>query len=151
MLVGPFTGALDNSGEKLELDRPEDSAQIGLGYVLIDRVSYGNSDPWPISANGQGPSLNRLSADSFGGFADSWQSATPSPGSVVGETNESPVANADTYSVNEGATLNIAAVGVLANDTDADGDVLSATLVSGPSNGNSDTESYRIVCLSTRR
>ena len=41
----------------------------------------------------------------------------------------------DTYSVNEDATLNIAAPGVLANDTDIDSTNLTAALVSGPSHG----------------
>jgi hypothetical protein len=49
--------------------------------------------------------------------------------------NSAPVATNDAYSVNQGATLNVAASGVLANDTDADGDTLTASLVNGPANG----------------
>src|SRR5439155_1727940 len=41
----------------------------------------------------------------------------------------------DAYSVNEDATLNVSAPGVLANDSDADGNALTAAVVSGPSNG----------------
>ena len=49
--------------------------------------------------------------------------------------NHAPVAVADSYSVNEDAVLTITAPGVLANDTDADSDPLTAVLVAGPSQG----------------
>ncbi len=53
-------------------------------------------------------------------------------------TNAAPVANNDSYSVNEDNTLTVPAAGVagvLANDTDADGNSLTAIKVSGPANG----------------
>ncbi|HYG56604.1 MAG TPA: cadherin-like domain-containing protein, partial [Symbiobacteriaceae bacterium] len=50
-------------------------------------------------------------------------------------TNAPPVATDDTRRVNENRTLTVAAAGVLANDTDPDGDPLTATLVTGPANG----------------
>ena len=49
--------------------------------------------------------------------------------------NTAPVANNDAYSVNEDGILTVAAPGVLANDTDANGQTLTAALVTGPSNG----------------
>ena len=49
--------------------------------------------------------------------------------------NHPPVANPDSYSTNEDTTLTIAAPGVLANDTDPDGDPLTAVKVSDPSHG----------------
>jgi VCBS repeat-containing protein len=48
---------------------------------------------------------------------------------------EAPVAVDDGYSIDEDNTLDVAAPGVLDNDTDADGDPLTAELVSGPSKG----------------
>ena len=50
-------------------------------------------------------------------------------------TNRAPTAAADAYSTAEDTTLTVAAPGVLANDSDPDGDPLSAVLVSGPSHG----------------
>ena len=50
--------------------------------------------------------------------------------------NHPPQAFDDAYSVNEDAALNIPAPGVLANDTDVDGDSLTAILVSGPLHGS---------------
>jgi hypothetical protein len=46
-----------------------------------------------------------------------------------------PVALNDSYSTNVNTALTVAAPGVLSNDTDEDGDLLSAVLVSGPGNG----------------
>lgn len=50
--------------------------------------------------------------------------------------NHPPVAGNDNYSVVAGKTLNIAAPGVLANDSDADGSPVTAILVSAPAHGS---------------
>src|SRR6266536_2635402 len=50
-------------------------------------------------------------------------------------TNQAPTATNDAYTVAEDTPLTVAAPGVLANDTDPDGDALSAALASGPSHG----------------
>jgi len=51
--------------------------------------------------------------------------------------NQPPSAKADTYDVEAGSSLNVpAAAGVLANDTDANGDALAAVLAYGPSHGS---------------
>ena len=50
--------------------------------------------------------------------------------------NNPPVANADVYTTVEGGTLTTAKTGVLANDTDADGNELSAVLESPPAHGS---------------
>src|SRR6185369_13802690 len=55
---------------------------------------------------------------------------------TVNAVNDAPVANNDTYTVNEDGTLNIPAAGVLTNDTDVDGNPLTAVLVTGPTNGS---------------
>ncbi|HEX2394134.1 MAG TPA: Ig-like domain-containing protein, partial [Bacteroidales bacterium] len=51
---------------------------------------------------------------------------------TINNTEDFPVAADDSYSVNEGSNLSTPAPGVLSNDSDADGDPLSAVLVSGP-------------------
>jgi hypothetical protein len=50
-------------------------------------------------------------------------------------TDQAPVAAGDSYKTAKGRPLTVPARGVLANDTDADGDVLRALLVSPPANG----------------
>lgn len=54
---------------------------------------------------------------------------------TVNPVNDAPVGANDTYSTTAGATLTIAANGVLTNDTDVDGDILTSTTVSNPANG----------------
>ena len=83
------------------------------------------------------PNVNFNGGDSFtykatDGSADS-NVATVSI--TVNPVNDAPVASNDSYNVNEDATLNVAALGVLGNDSDVDGDSLTAVLVSAPANG----------------
>lgn len=55
--------------------------------------------------------------------------------------NTAPAAAGDAYTVDEDSVLNVAAPGVLANDTDAENDPLTAVLDSGPSHGALDLNS----------
>lgn len=49
--------------------------------------------------------------------------------------NQPPIATSDAYSVNEDRTLNVPAPGVLANDRDPDGDILTVSAHTNPSHG----------------
>lgn len=56
---------------------------------------------------------------------------------VTEAVGASPIAVDDAYSVDEGTVLEVqASSGVLSNDTDADGDILTASVVTNPSNGS---------------
>jgi hypothetical protein len=55
---------------------------------------------------------------------------------TVQNVNDPPVGNADTYAMDEDTTLTVAGPGVLANDTDVDGDALHAVLFSPASHGS---------------
>ena len=60
MVLGPYSGALDNGGEDLQLQSPD--APSGTNpppYVTIDEVNYNDKSPWPPAADGSGPSLQR--------------------------------------------------------------------------------------------
>jgi VCBS repeat-containing protein len=50
--------------------------------------------------------------------------------------NAAPVGTNDSYAVDEDVTLVVTASGVLVNDSDDDGDTLTAVLVAGPTNGS---------------
>ena len=50
-------------------------------------------------------------------------------------SNRPPTSAPDTFSTVEGNSLSVGPIGVLANDTDPDGDSLTATLVTGPAHG----------------
>ena len=54
---------------------------------------------------------------------------------AVADANYAPVAVNDSFEMIQGSTLTRAAPGVLANDSDPDGDPLTATLVAAPANG----------------
>jgi len=54
---------------------------------------------------------------------------------TVNPVNDAPVAADDSYSTDEDTPLNIAAAGILTNDSDIDGDALTAVLESDVSNG----------------
>ncbi|SPE51810.1 hypothetical protein SBV1_1430027 [Verrucomicrobia bacterium] len=60
---------------------------------------------------------------------------TNSTGVTFTVQNTAPVANDDSYSFTANTTLTVAAPGVLANDSDANGYPLMAVLASGPANG----------------
>jgi VCBS repeat-containing protein len=81
--------------------------------------------------NGQ-DTFTYKAADGNGGMDQAVVTITVNP------VNDTPTANDDTYSTPEGQTLQVGAPnGTLSNDTDPDqGDNLSASLVSGPSNGS---------------
>ncbi|NBY02936.1 MAG: tandem-95 repeat protein, partial [Planctomycetes bacterium] len=54
----------------------------------------------------------------------------------ISAVNDAPFAVNDSYITNEDALLSVATLGVLVNDTDADGNPLTSILVSGPSHGS---------------
>src|SRR6266581_4068614 len=54
---------------------------------------------------------------------------------LLAAQNKPPVANNDSYSVNANTTLSVPAPGVLANDTDQNGDPLTAVLNNGVIHG----------------
>ncbi|MGB8338316.1 MAG: Ig-like domain-containing protein [Burkholderiales bacterium] len=63
-------------------------------------------------------------------------SVTQSYTIIVANVNDAPVAQNNSYSVNQGTVLTVAAsTGVLANDSDPDGDALTAVLSAGPTKG----------------
>ena len=125
--------------------------------VAAPGVLGNDSDPegQPLTAQlGSGPAHGTLSFNSNGSFtytpaanyngADqfSYQASDSTflsnPVAValtINPVNDPPIACNDTYSLNEDNVLTVAASGVLANDSDIDGDTLSASLVNGPSHG----------------
>ncbi len=69
------------------------------------------------------------------GQADSEPATVTIHVTPVAAVNIAPDASDDSYQVLEGETLSVDASGVLANDSDADGNALSATLLSAPEHG----------------
>jgi len=81
-VLGPYSGKLDNGGERLELQQP-DAPQPDTGfvpYVLVDHVEYGDAAPWPFGGDGDGASLQRNVAGDFGNDVSNWSAAGPTAG-----------------------------------------------------------------------
>jgi hypothetical protein len=85
-VLGPFGGSLANEGESIELfqpDTPQAPPHPDAGFVphvLIERVAYRPTDPWPTNS-AAGTSLQRASPAGFGNEPVNWFAAPPSPGS----------------------------------------------------------------------
>ncbi|HEU0011701.1 MAG TPA: tandem-95 repeat protein, partial [Verrucomicrobiae bacterium] len=83
------------------------------------------------------PAANYNGPDSFTYRAsDGSADATATASITVRPVNDPPVSADDAYATDEDVALTIAAPGVLANDSDLDGDALTAAVVSGPSHGS---------------
>jgi VCBS repeat-containing protein len=108
-----------------------------LSAVLVTGVAQGT-----LNLNGDGsftytPSLNFTGVVTFTYRASDTQ-LTSSPATVtinVTPLNDAPVAVNDAYTINEDTVLSIALPGILANDSDVDGDALNASLVTGAAHG----------------
>lgn len=70
-LVGDFQDNLHDDGETLVLRDTLNS--------VIETVSYHDQVPWPVAADGQGFSLQRICPDAPGYAGASWRAAEPTP------------------------------------------------------------------------
>jgi hypothetical protein len=89
-MAGPYSGRLGNSGETVELLRP-DSPQTAphpdagfVPYLLFERISFTDTNPWPVAADGLGYSLTRVSNSDYGNDPVNWTASAPTPGTVGG-------------------------------------------------------------------
>ena len=128
VLTVPATGVLANDS---------DVDGDPLASILVSGPAHGGLT---LNANGSftyTPNANYNGADSFtykanDGLADS---NVATVNITVNSVADAPVAVGDSYAVNEDAVLTVPATGVLANDSDGDGDPLTSILVSGPAHG----------------
>ena len=110
----------------------------GLSAVLDTPPASGSLTLAADGSFSYTPDPGFLGADEFTYVAsDGGLSSTPATVtlSVEAAPNVAPVATGDLYLTTQNVALSAAAPGVLANDADADGDPLSAVLVSGVTDG----------------
>jgi VCBS repeat-containing protein len=119
------------------LGNDADGNQDPLSVVLVDGPANGVLE---LNADGSFtyvPDADFFGLDSFtyrasdGDFA----SGVASVFLTVSEGNQAPVANPDSFLLDEDGTLTIPAPGILGNDTDAEGAALSAIVVGTTANG----------------
>lgn len=117
-IYGPWSGKLDNSEDTLELkypDMPEVTpTNVIIPYVLVDKVTYHDTPPWPMGADGLGLSLQRRALAEFGNDPLNWRAAPP-PGTLAADTDADGMA--DWWEV-----LNGLVVGINDAALDPDGD-----------------------------
>jgi hypothetical protein len=85
---GPWTGALNNAGETLRLQQPDEpipTPAVNAGFVpqvTWETIRYRPTSPWPTFVEGTGNSLQRIRSLSFGNEPANWESAPPTAGRV---------------------------------------------------------------------
>ncbi|MDB6173848.1 MAG: Spore coat protein CotH [Chthoniobacteraceae bacterium] len=139
-IFGPFTPKLANSTANIELAYPD--AAIGgiVPYIRVDKVEYSQVAPWPVTPDGTGPSLQRLSRAVIGNDAANWAAASPTPGKV--NSGESAIADSDGDGIPDAwenaSGLNPLFAGDAAQDVDGDGqsNVAEYLAATDPRNGN---------------
>jgi hypothetical protein len=80
LVLGPYAGSLQQSGEQLELQAPGAPTSGGVPYIAMDQVRYNDRSPWPVAADGSGASLHRTDTGGYGSEPTHWLAALPSPG-----------------------------------------------------------------------
>jgi hypothetical protein len=124
-LLGPWSGKLDNGGERIELQRPDvpqlpPSPDAGLvPYIVVERILYSDNPPWATNADGAGRSLQRVSNTGYGNDPTNWVGAipTPQPGSA-GSSDSDGDGMPDTWEQMHGLVVGVNDAG---GDPDQDG------------------------------
>lgn len=118
-ILGPYRGKLDNSSDSVELYKP-DSPQSGgaVPYVLVDRVKYSDTPPWPTAADSgtNNLSLQRRNAADYGNDPVNWVAGAPTTGAANGAAVLTPPSitaqpNSQSVPPGTGVTLTASVVG----------------------------------------
>lgn len=128
-LIVPAPGVLAN-------DSDPDSDP--LSAVLVDNVTQGTLTLNTDGSFSYTPAVNFSGTDSFTYSANdgSADSGVVTVDLTINSVNDAPVALDDSFTTGPGVTLTIPAPGVLANDSDVEGDALTATLESYTGSGS---------------
>jgi len=94
-VLGPFTGQLSNAGDNVRLYKPGDPDPLPphqVPYYVVDRLSYNDVAPWPVQADGLGPSIQRSVAANYGNDPTNWYAGPNdgTPGRANGTTDVTP-------------------------------------------------------------
>ena len=128
-IVGPFPGVLQDSGERLRLERPDAPDTNGVPYIVVDEVRYNDKAPWPLGADGDGPSLQRRAPTDYGNEPTNWFASGITPG-AVNVFNQAPVVGLT--SPTNGATFTVPVnITLTATGADFDGVIVRVEFYEG--------------------
>jgi len=77
-LYGPFAQRLSNSGDKLRL--------LNHNRRLMDEMEFGDTEPWPVAADGSGASLSKRGRFMASSRGENWRAST-TEGGTPGRVN----------------------------------------------------------------
>ena len=124
------------------LSNDTDAEQDSLTAVLVTGPTKGAIDLKSDGHFDYTPNTGFVGSDTFTYKANDGKVDSGTVTATIDVTNNPPIAQADSYSINGGQVLNVPlATGVLSNDTDTDQDSLTAVLVTGPTKGAIDLKS----------
>ncbi len=114
-----------------------DAGEMGsLTAVLATNVAHGTLILNPSGGFTYVPVSTYSGSDTFAYQAtDGVNTSSPATVTITVPANRGPTATNDSYTLTMNSTLTLTAPGVLANDTDLDGDPLTAVLASSPAHG----------------
>jgi len=109
-----------------------------LAVTSVSTPVHGTASINPNGTIAYAPAAGYSGADSFTYTISDGQggSATTTVNVTVTFVNAAPVAGNDSYSTNKNTTLSVDTPGVLGNDTDADGDSLTSSVLAAPVHGD---------------
>ena len=87
-IFGPYSNGLSNSGERVELFRPDEPQgpqhpDAGyVPYILVEQVTYKPTAPWPTDAAGTGAYLRRIDPTLYGDDPANWRAEGIAQGPV---------------------------------------------------------------------
>ena len=115
-VFGPWTGSLDNNSARVELNQPDVPETNGsVPYILVERVGYSDTTPWPAGADGFGLTLQRIVPGSYGNDPTNWTAAAATPGADFVGGGVAPVITSQpasqTVLFGSGVTLTATATG----------------------------------------
>jgi VCBS repeat-containing protein len=124
-------GGADEVGQTLSISgftQPAHGRVVNNGdgtFAYTPNANFNGTDTFTYDVTDDGAT---------GGSPDP-KSSTGTVTITVSAVNDAPVANDDSYSTERNAALSVPAPGALANDTDVEGDALSAVKVANPAHG----------------
>jgi hypothetical protein len=144
-IFGPWQGRLNDSGDAVELYKPDPVQQPPhpdagyVPYVRVDKVNYGASYPdgiqrWPSAIGGQ--SLQRRNSLAFGNDPINWATAAPTAGvpssSALQDSDSDGIP--DTWEIQYGLNPNNSADAALDPDNDTTSNLAEFVAGTNPTN-----------------